>query len=62
MFSAEQLAQLQQFNAQSKVGALAAAVVCVLLLGAFKATRGFAIPLGIVICAVWYFKFKRQGG
>lgn len=62
MSSPDPLAQLQQFNAQTKVGALAAAVVCVIVLGAFKVTRAYAIPIGIVICALWFFKWQRQGG
>jgi hypothetical protein len=47
---------------KSKAAALIAAVVIVLTLGAFQATRRYAVWVGVIIMAVWFFKWQRQGG
>lgn len=53
---------LTAWTKQVNAAPLISAVAIVLILGAFQATRRFAVPIGVVIMAVWYFKFKTKGG
>jgi hypothetical protein len=46
----------------SKAGALASAVILVLALGFFKVTRPYSVPIGVIIIAIWYFKWQSHGG
>ncbi len=54
--------QLKAWFNTSKAAVLLSAVVVVLALGAFAATRRYAVWVGVIIIAAWYFKWQRQGG